>query len=142
MPVFFFIEDVSIKLKHKNILKKWLKTIVEAEHKQTGTINYIFCSDAYLLNLNQTYLKHDTLTDIITFPYNEAQDLIISGDIYISTERVSENAVVFDTSFENELNRVMAHGMLHLIGYGDKTKAENKLMRQKEDFCLQIRASL
>jgi len=136
MAINFFTEDVSFNLLHKRNLKNWLKNIAEKEQKKIATLNYIFCSDTYLLTLNQTYLKHNTLTDILTFPHDEKQDICISGDIYISTERVNENAILFKTSFENELHRVMAHGLLHLIGYGDKTKAEKELMHKKENFYL------
>ena len=94
-------------------------------------MDYIFCTDEYLLELNQEYLKHDTFTDIITFDYTDGS--AISGDIFISTDRVKENAKEFEEDVLNELRRVMSHGVLHLAGYGDKSKEESKLMREKED---------
>lgn len=101
-----------------------------------GDINYIFCDDEYLLKINLEYLNHDTLTDIITFDYVE--NGVLSGDIYISIERVRENAVIFSVPFEQELLRVLAHGVLHLCGYKDKTNKDSVLMRQKEDTAIQL----
>lgn len=118
-------------LKSKLFHKKWIKAVAEAEGYQVADISYIFCDDDYLLELNKKYLNHDTLTDIITFDYVEGTHL--SGDIYISIERVRENANIFDQSFERELHRVLAHGVLHLCGYKDKSKNDSKLMRQKEE---------
>ncbi len=110
--------------------------VIEAEGKVAGTLNYIFCSDEYLHQMNVQYLAHDTLTDVITFDYCEFP--MISGDIYISITRVKENAKIFHHSFNEELNRVMVHGLLHLCGYKDKRKAETIIMRQKEDLYLQL----
>jgi probable rRNA maturation factor len=137
MPVFFHIQDLALKLSNRKQLKAWLTHIAATEGRKTGEINYIFCSDDYLLNINRTYLKHDTLTDIITFPYHAPEDKFIAGDIYISEERVRENAQKYKVSTENERLRVMAHGLLHLLGYKDKTKAESIVMRAKEDLCLE-----
>ncbi|MEO9512880.1 MAG: rRNA maturation RNase YbeY [Flavobacteriaceae bacterium] len=109
----------------------WVTRIIESEGFVEGQLDYIFCSDAYLLDINQKYLSHDTYTDIITFDYSEGST--ISGDIFISTDRVEENARTFETGKEKELLRVMSHGVLHLMGFGDKDKEEVKLMRAKED---------
>ncbi|WP_420401421.1 rRNA maturation RNase YbeY [Flagellimonas sp.] len=109
----------------------WIEKVVSSEAFVCGEIDYIFCSDEYLLNLNQEYLNHDTFTDIITFDYTDTN--LISGDIFISVDRIRDNATKFDVAFENELKRVMAHGVLHLMGYKDKGRNEAKVMRQKED---------
>lgn len=107
------------------------------ENRVLEDINIIFCNDAYLHKLNMDFLKHDTLTDIITFPYDGKG--CISGDVFISVERVKENAQIFDVDFNEELNRVMVHGMLHLFGYGDKNEEEAEIMRAKENLYLSIR---
>lgn len=108
----------------------WINAIASSEGKTIGALSYVFCSDDYLLEINKQFLNHDLFTDIITFDY--CQDGLINGEIYISTDRVGDNAVVFKVPFSNELLRVMAHGLLHLIGYGDKTESEERLMRKKE----------
>jgi rRNA maturation RNase YbeY len=113
---------------------QWLETIAGEHGYRLGDLNYIFCSDEHLLKINQDFLQHDTYTDIITFDYVVAK--LISGDIYISTERVQENADELEQSFDRELRRVMIHGLLHLIGYGDKTEEEKKEMRMAEDKAL------
>jgi len=109
----------------------WILRIVASENKSLGEVSYIFCDDAYLLNINQEYLNHDTYTDIITFDYTNG--ITIAGDIFISIERVKENAEHFKVDFEEELRRVMSHGLLHLFGYGDKEEDEVKVMRAKEE---------
>ncbi|MGB5387474.1 MAG: rRNA maturation RNase YbeY [Eudoraea sp.] len=109
----------------------WINTIVVSEDVHLGDLSYIFCSDEYLIKLNQKYLGHDTYTDIVTFNYSEED--VISGEIYISVDRVKENAVKFKEDFNKELRRVMAHGVLHLLGYNDKSKKEKEEMRIKED---------
>nr|WP_321415382.1 rRNA maturation RNase YbeY [uncultured Allomuricauda sp.] len=109
----------------------WISRVIQSEGFEVGQIDYIFCSDEYLLGLNQEYLNHDTLTDIITFDYTDGAT--ISGDIFISTDRVEENAKEFREGVLDELRRVMSHGVLHLMGYGDKSAEEAKLMREKED---------
>ena len=139
MAVYFFYEDVNFKLKQKQKITKWLSQIAKEHNKKISVLTYIFCSDAFLLDLNVTFLKHNTLTDIITFPYCSLTDAFVSGDIYISIDRVGENAKKFDTPPENELHRVMAHGLLHLLGYTDKTKKDKILMRTQEDYCLELR---
>jgi rRNA maturation RNase YbeY len=109
----------------------WISEVIESEDKTEGEINYIFCDDAYLLEKNIEFLNHDTLTDIISFDYTMGN--LISGDIFISVERVKENATDFKVSFDEELRRVMAHGVLHYCGYKDKTEADEQLMRSKEE---------
>ncbi len=130
----FSAVETTHKLKNKLKIKSWVNFIVKAEGKTAGDITYIFCNDEYLGGMNEKYLKHDTLTDIITFDYSEKEKL--SGDIFISIERVKENAGIYTTTFDAELGRVMAHGVLHLVGYKDKTPEDKKMMRSKEDFYL------
>ena len=116
----------------RNRLKTFLKGLLRREGKSLDTINYIFCTDEYLLSLNKTHLKHNTLTDIITFEYNEVGESLLS-DIYISIDRVKENATLFNSSFKRELHRVIFHGALHLCGFKDKTPEQSQLMRRKEE---------
>ncbi|TRW22183.1 rRNA maturation RNase YbeY [Flavobacterium zepuense] len=111
--------------------EEWISEIIDSEDKTEGEINYIFCNDDYLLEMNIEFLNHDTLTDIISFDYSMGN--LISGDIFISTERVKDNAVDFNVSFEEELKRVMAHGVLHYCGYKDKSEDDSKVMRVKEE---------
>lgn len=118
-------------LSSEEIYSTWIAVIIESEDKQEGEISFIFCDDVYLNKLNNEYLQHDTLTDIITFDYSIGNEL--SGDIFISTERVFDNATEFKVTFENELKRVMAHGVLHLAGYKDKTLEDSEQMRTKEN---------
>lgn len=127
----FLTEDITFGLKEKLKHKAWLKDAAKVEGFTIGELNYIFCSDAYLLDINQKYLGHDTLTDIVTFD-NSEDPKMIEGDIFISIERVRENAIKFDTE-DSELKRVMVHGLLHLAGYKDKDKAQKELMRNKEN---------
>ncbi|WP_172915919.1 rRNA maturation RNase YbeY [Capnocytophaga canimorsus] len=115
----------------ETVFQTWIEKIIASEEKELGELNYIFCDDNYLHQINVQYLDHDTLTDIITFDYTEEQ--IISGDIFISVERVADNAKDFNVDFQTELLRVMAHGVLHLCGYKDKSDAESKQMRSKEE---------
>lgn len=116
---------------NKSEYADWINRIIVSEDFVVGQIDYIFCTDDYLLELNKEYLNHDTFTDIITFDYKDGKTL--SGDIFISTDRVRENAAKFDVEFLNELRRVMSHGILHLVGFGDKTKGEKLIMREKEE---------
>lgn len=118
-------------LENKTQYSDWVTRIIESEDFVEGQLDYVFCTDDYLLSINQEYLNHDTYTDIITFDYSEGKS--ISGDIFISTERVVENALAYKVSREEEFLRVMSHGVLHLIGFGDKTKEEQELMRKKEE---------
>ncbi|WP_100076136.1 rRNA maturation RNase YbeY [Chryseobacterium camelliae] len=114
--------------------KQWLEAIIISEGKKPGEINYIFCDDEYLLKINQDYLQHDYYTDIITFDYVKGKT--INGEIFVSLQRISDNASTLSREYEEELRRVLAHGILHLSGYKDKTEEEEKLMRSKEDFYL------
>ena len=126
-----FNSETSFTLKNQNKLVKWIGDVVSSEGFQVAEINYIFCDDSYLNKINQEFLNHDTFTDIISFDYTLGKE--VGGDIFISIERVLENAEKFDEVFENELHRVMIHGILHFMGYKDKTKKEKTLMRTKED---------
>jgi rRNA maturation RNase YbeY len=123
--------ETEFQLDSENNYSEWILKIIQSENKSEGELNYIFCDDEYLLQINQQYLDHDFYTDIISFDYTMGNE--IAGDIFISIERVKENATEFKTTFPNELLRVMAHGILHLCGYKDKSESEEKLMRQKED---------
>lgn len=126
-----FHYETEFDLKDNTKYIDWVNRIIASEQHLVGDINYIFCDDAYLLNINQQYLDHDTYTDIITFDYTDGK--VISSDIYISVERVKENAVDFKVDFDVEMLRVMAHGLLHLAGYKDKSTQEAALMRSKEE---------
>ena len=126
--------ECDFQLKDNESITKWLEVAISTENKELGEINYIFCDDQYLLKKNQKYLKHDTFTDIITFDYTEKNRL--SGDIFISIERVKENAINFAVPFETELRRVIIHGVLHLMGYKDKSEEDTETMRSKENFYL------
>lgn len=127
----FFKENVRFDFNGKSILKKWIKAVTEQYGKQVGELNYIFCSDEYLLDINNEYLQHNYYTDIITFDQAEDEDKI-EGEIYISIDRIKDNCKTNAVTFENELLRVMIHGVLHLIGFNDKTDAESKKMRTLE----------
>jgi len=133
--IHFFEEEIDFKLKNKKIIRSWIENTIVAEHDILKEINFIFCSDAYLLKINQDYLQHDTYTDIVTFDNSEKKDEIVS-DIFISIERVSENALIYGISTIQELHRVMIHGTLHLLGYKDKSSKEKKIMREKENYYL------
>jgi probable rRNA maturation factor len=138
LPIYFFSEDISFSPSAKTFLRTWINQTIQAEAYQLQELNFIFCSDDYLLKINQEYLKHDTYTDIITFDNSEVENDIV-GDIFISIDRVKENAKTFKTSFTDELHRVMIHGTLHLLGYPDKKKEEKALMTEKENFYLHTR---
>jgi probable rRNA maturation factor len=115
-------------------ISNWLKDVITKEGKEIGELVYVFCNDDYLIEKNMQFLKHDTLTDVITFDY--CNEEIISGDILISTERVKENALKYEVDFLTELHRVMVHGLLHLLGYKDKNEKDAKTMREKENYYL------
>ena len=132
MAILFFEEDIKFSLNQKNKYKKWLKNVALQENYQIQELNYIFCSDEYLFQINQQYLNHQTYTDIITFD-NSEKPKIIEGDIFISIERITENALREKNSFEKEMLRVMSHGLLHLMGYKDKNPKEKTIMSQRED---------
>jgi probable rRNA maturation factor len=133
----FFVEDIDFSLKDKQQKKNWLKAVSNQYNRKIGELNYIFCNDNYLLEINKSYLDHDYFTDIITFDQSES-DKKIDGDIYISVDRVKENAITNHQSFENELNRVMVHGVLHLLGFKDKTPSEETKMRALENEMLSL----
>lgn len=136
--VHFFYNEVRFKLRTPRKVISWIKEVVDKEGSLIQEINYVFCSDSYLLTLNLGFLKHNTLTDIITFD-NSEKTSVLEGEIYISVERVEENAKKYNVPFEDELNRVMIHGVLHLLGYKDKKTTEKALMRKKEEACLSLR---
>ncbi len=138
LSIRFFSEDVSYTLKEKMLLRVWIYHTITEEGSKLKELNFIFCSDAYLLNINQQYLKHDTYTDIVTFD-NSEEEKVISGDIFISIDRIRENALNFKVAGRDELHRVMIHGTLHLLGYPDKGKTAKALMTKKENFYLSKR---
>lgn len=135
LPIYFFEEDISFTLKDKTAVRNWINAAITSENHILKELNFIFCSDNYLLEINKQYLNHDTFTDIITFDNSEEEGNII-GDIFISIDRIRENAKAFKVSFIDELHRVVIHGTLHLLGYPDKKKEEKALMTSKEDFYL------
>lgn len=140
MSIFFSNADVDFTLPDVDRIKKWISVIVKNHGKSVGKINYLFCSDEYIYDANIHFLNHDTYTDIITFDYVEG--VLLSGDILISVDRVGDNASKFSTSFERELRRVIIHGVLHLIGFKDKSEKDASVMRQKEEESLMIYDSL
>ena len=141
----FFKADVAFAPRQKNTLRLWMQKVAKLHQCHIEQIDFIFCSDDYLLHINQQFLAHDTFTDIITFDYSlpsKAVSRVISGEIYISIERVKENANTFKTSYVNELHRVMIHGVLHLCGFKDKKAQEQKEMRKQEDVALKVLESV
>jgi rRNA maturation RNase YbeY len=134
MVNFNYVADIQLDNEEK--LSKWIAHTITLEAHHEGAINYIFCDDEYLNKLNVKYLNHDTFTDIISFDYSSGKE--ISGDVFISIDRVKENALSLETSFNSELYRVMIHGILHYCGYNDKSEEEKTLMRNKEDQHLQV----
>lgn len=134
--IYFNIEDVDFALQNGEEITSWIVKTIKTEGKIPGELSYIFCSDEYLHKINLEHLNHDTYTDIITFNYCEQE--FISGDIFISIDRVKDNAIEFSTTFQDELNRVIIHGVLHLIGYNDKTDEQQLEMTAKEDFYLSL----
>ncbi len=133
----YYCEDIKFLLKNKIANNRWLKMVAGSEIKTLGDISIIFCSDNYILDVNIRYLHHDYFTDVITFDYCEGDKL--SGDLFISIDSVRENAIEFGTEFDEELHRVIVHGLLHLIGYDDHTPEDRKVMRAKEDYYLSLR---
>lgn len=138
--VSYFFEDTNFKFNIRRLTSQWLKFTAESEIKRIGQVNIIFCSDNYILDINQKYLQHDYFTDIITFDYCEGKTL--SGDLFISVDTVRENAIFYGTEFDDELNRVIVHGLLHLIGYDDHSEEDQKTMRSKENYYLAQREKL
>ena len=135
----YYFQDTDFKFRDRRRTNEWLKLAAESEIRRIGNISIIFCSDNYVLDINQKYLQHDYFTDIITFDYCEGDRL--SGDLFISVDSVRENSVEFGTEFKDELNRVIIHGLLHLVGYDDHTEKDIKLMRSKENYYLSLRDS-
>ena len=138
--VSYFFEDTNFKFNRRRLTSQWLKFTAESEIKRIGQVNIIFCSDNYILDINQKYLQHDYFTDIITFDYCEGKTL--SGDLFISVDTVRENSIFDGTEFDDELNRVIVHGLLHLIGYDDHSEEDQKTMRSKENYYLAQREKL
>ncbi|HPE87178.1 MAG: rRNA maturation RNase YbeY [Bacteroidales bacterium] len=141
MRINFFSEEVSYTLKHKRLIRTWLSRLFFEEGVQVDTINYIFCSDHYLYAINVQYLQHETFTDTITFSYNNDNEDVI-GDVYISYDRVKENARELRIAAIDEVHRLLVHGALHLCGYNDKTGKEKMIMTQKEDHYLLLFSDL
>ena len=133
----YYFEDTDFVFKGKTLNNRWLKLVAESEIRRIGQISIIFCSDNYILDVNQKYLQHDYFTDIITFDYCDGDK--ISGDLFISVDTVRDNAVEYGTEFADELNRVIVHGVLHLIGYDDHEEEDIKEMRAKENYYLSLR---
>lgn len=131
MEIGFFSEDTDFLPADQEKLSQWIIKVIESEGNTPGAVSFIFCSDEYLLKMNIEHLQHDYYTDIITFDYCEGP--VVSGDLFISVDRVRENASELRIPFEDELHRVMVHGVLHLLGHGDKTEAEERAIRARED---------
>ncbi len=138
--ILYYYEDVDFVFKNKTLNNRWLRLVAESEIKRIGDISIVFCSDNYILDINQKYLQHDYFTDIITFDYCEGDKL--SGDLFISIDSVKENAMEYGSGFSDELNRVIVHGILHLIGYDDHTEEDIAMMRKKENYYLSLRELL
>ncbi|MDO1446249.1 rRNA maturation RNase YbeY [Rhodocytophaga aerolata] len=134
--IHFFSEDITFQLKNKNAVRKWLKSVIIYEQHSLLTLNYIFCSDAYLLEINTKYLNHNYFTDVITFDNSSSE--LLEGDIFISIDRITDNATKFNSTFDFELFRVMVHGLLHLLGYNDHSDSEIAQIRLKENYYLSL----
>ena len=136
--IHFHQEDIFFQIQNIKALRSWIANSIFKENKSVGQLSFIFCSDNYLLKINKKYLNHDFFTDVISFDHSEENH--ISGDIYISIDRVKENAKEFGYSLKDELHRIIIHGLLHLLGYSDKTQELKATMKEKEDFYLSLRA--
>ena len=136
----YYTEDIRFEFKGRQANNRWLKFVAQSEVRTLGDVSIIFCSDNYILDVNMKYLQHDYFTDIITFDYCEGK--VLSGDLFISVDSVRENAEHYGATFEEELRRVMVHGLLHLVGYDDHTPEEQKEMRAKENYYLECRKSM
>ncbi len=134
----YFIQDTDFLFKRRAVHNAWLKAVAVEENCRLGEISVIFCSDAYLLDMNRKYLGHDYFTDIITFDYSEGE--VLSGDLFISVDTVRSNASFYSAEFDDELDRVIVHGLLHLIGYDDHSEEEFAAMKEKENYYLSKRA--
>jgi rRNA maturation RNase YbeY len=135
--IHFHSEDVSVRMRHSSAVKLWLLEAIKMEGFSMGPLSFIWCSDKHLLELNITFLQHDTYTDIITFDYGNAHE--VSGELYISIDRIRDNSKYYQSAYWDELHRVMVHGVLHLCGYKDKTVKEKAKMTEKEDYYLNLR---
>ena len=136
----YFFEDTVFTFKNRRLNNQWLRLVAESEIRRIGNLNIIFCSDNYILDVNQRFLQHDYFTDIITFDYCEGDKL--SGDLFISVDSVRENSLEYGCSFEEELDRVMVHGVLHLIGYDDHTEDDIRTMRSKENYYISLKDAI
>ena len=136
--VFFHSENIDFELSDELKITNWLQEVAKREGNNIDSLSFIFCDDAYLHEMNVSYLNHDTLTDVITFQYSESDSATIEGDIFISIDRIKENAATYKVAIEQELNRVIVHGTLHLLGYGDKSPKEKQLMTNKENEYLEL----
>ena len=134
--IYFHKEGVKFRLPNKGNLGRWIKQVVKAEGKRLGTLSFVYCTDGYLKSINHKYLKTNMITDVIAFEYNEGS--LISGDIFISVVRVRENSTSYGVTFHTELKRVMVHGLLHLLGYRDKSVADRTAMTEREDLYLSL----
>lgn len=139
MAVRFFTEEIKFKLPHPRKTSKWIIEAIGKEKSEPGDLNFIFCSDSYLHTLNVEYLNHNTLTDIVTFDHRKSKNQPLTGDIYISIDRIKENALKYGEPLDRELHRVIIHGVLHLLGYKDKKSADKAQMRKKEEAYLSLR---
>jgi probable rRNA maturation factor len=136
MDISFYSEDVDMPDFNRNVVVEWIRQAIQSENKDTGDCSIIFCSDKYLLEINKKYLNHDYFTDIVAFDYGENN--IVSGDLFISVDRVKDNAAYYDVDVNQELHRVMIHGIMHLCGYKDSNESEQKQMREKENHYLKM----
>ncbi len=135
--VHFFSENIDFSINQPQRIADWIQQVISDENYELSFLNFIFCDDSYLLDVNEQYLQHHDFTDIITFSYSDSPHLV-EGDIFISIDRVQENAQLFNISFDTELHRVMVHGVLHLLGYNDKSESEQQTMREKENSYLSL----
>ncbi len=136
--IHFFYEDTTFLLEQASITHDWVESIISNHEQQVAAINFIFCSDEYLLDINRSYLDHDYYTDIITFDNRESESDDLESDIFISVDRVKDNAQSMGITFDRELHRVLIHGILHLLGWNDKTDEQKEAMREKEEACLSL----
>lgn len=137
LPFFFFTEDREYRLIKKSEVRGWLQQAADDHNRRIREVNYIFCSDHHLHQINKRFLRHDTYTDIITFDYSE--DDLIRSDVYISVDRARDNAKTYAVSMQDEVHRLLIHGLLHLLGYADKTPSEQEQMRSREEYYLSLR---
>ncbi len=136
--IHFFSEDTTYSLEHTQVTQDWVASVISNHDQQVEALNFIFCSDDYLLDINRTYLDHDYYTDIITFDNRESHSDNLESDIFISIDRIQDNASSLDVPFDRELHRVIIHGVLHLLGWNDKTEEQKQAMREKEEACLSL----